>query len=602
MLRSSKSKPKSRCCRCCKRRFEVVRLNLVDPVISLETGAGGKVNWDFGTGAPAGRAGRRAGARRRFRARDRSGSGSVEIENGTVTYRDDASRATSRASSSTASPRRRATPPRRSTPNSRARSTTCRSRSPATSGRSMRSCAALAVSRSRSRARSPGAKTNLGRKLQFVAGTTKLDDLAVGLGSSKATGEATVATGARKKVTLRLSSPSIALADLKLPPRAAAAVAAAAKARRPGAGTGEEGMDLLRRARVVRRPRRRRRRRRHHDRRAQARRQAEAHRRPRALHAEGRPSRRVGPAGEVDGRHRPRHAQGRRDASGGADARARLAGDRTRPLGAARGGRLAAAGQGRQDRRERQRHDARHVRARSGRATRAAACWPSSVPRASPIRRRRSRTSARSRRRSTRSAARSRKPSSSASSSGCRCTTGSRTSTIRSARRRARSACSRAAPSILRNETLDLAITPRARVALPVDLGQLASLVRVRGSLASPSVGVDAQAAAGDDRPDRRRRSRRQGRAGGARRCARGETGRDRRGPGSVRRRAGAREAGGRADRFCTRARRLAQRHARRPRTSSTRRSASCWAGELLRPGRVRRPLDADQSLRTPGA
>jgi uncharacterized protein involved in outer membrane biogenesis len=48
----------------------------------------------------------------------------------------------------------------------------------------------------------------------------------------------------------------------------------------------------------------------------------------------------------------------------------------------------------------------------------------------------------------------------------------------------------------LRNETLDLALTPRARVALPIDLGQLASLVRVRGSLASPSVGVDAQAAA----------------------------------------------------------------------------------------------------------
>jgi autotransporter translocation and assembly factor TamB len=34
------------------------------------------------------------------------------------------------------------------------------------------------------------------------------------------------------------------------------------------------------------------------------------------------------------------------------------------------------------------------------------------------------------------------------------------------------------------------------RVALPVDIGQMASLVRVRGSLASPSVGVDAQAAA----------------------------------------------------------------------------------------------------------
>ena len=31
-----------------QRRFEVIRLNLVDPVITLETNAGGKVNWDSG--------------------------------------------------------------------------------------------------------------------------------------------------------------------------------------------------------------------------------------------------------------------------------------------------------------------------------------------------------------------------------------------------------------------------------------------------------------------------------------------------------------------------------------------------------------------------
>jgi hypothetical protein len=48
----------------------------------------------------------------------------------------------------------------------------------------------------------------------------------------------------------------------------------------------------------------------------------------------------------------------------------------------------------------------------------------------------------------------------------------------------------------LRTETLDLAITPRTRAALPVDLPQLASLVRVHGALASPAVTVDARAAA----------------------------------------------------------------------------------------------------------
>ncbi len=119
-----------------------------------------------------------------------------------------------------------------------------------------------------------GRKTSLGAKLQFAPDTTKLEDLGVGIGSSKATGEATVVTGARRKVTLRLSAPSIALADLKFPPRAGAtprhrSAGQVARAR-------EEGMDLLRRARFVRRTGGSRRRRRHHDRRAQARRQAES--------------------------------------------------------------------------------------------------------------------------------------------------------------------------------------------------------------------------------------------------------------------------------------------------------------------------------------
>ena len=48
----------------------------------------------------------------------------------------------------------------------------------------------------------------------------------------------------------------------------------------------------------------------------------------------------------------------------------------------------------------------------------------------------------------------------------------------------------------LRDETLDLAVTPRSRVTLPIDIAQLASLVRVHGPLASPAVTVDAQAAA----------------------------------------------------------------------------------------------------------
>ena len=48
----------------------------------------------------------------------------------------------------------------------------------------------------------------------------------------------------------------------------------------------------------------------------------------------------------------------------------------------------------------------------------------------------------------------------------------------------------------LRQETLDLAVTPHARVALPVNVTQLAGLVHVRGPLASPTIGVDPKVTA----------------------------------------------------------------------------------------------------------
>src|SRR5512135_449382 len=35
-----------------QRRFEVLRLTLVEPTIALETAADGKANWDFGAGPP----------------------------------------------------------------------------------------------------------------------------------------------------------------------------------------------------------------------------------------------------------------------------------------------------------------------------------------------------------------------------------------------------------------------------------------------------------------------------------------------------------------------------------------------------------------------
>ena len=70
-----------------QRRFEVIRLKLVDPVITLETGAGGKVNWEFGTGAPAGPPVAAAGAGAASTLAN-FGIANVVIENGRLTVRD----------------------------------------------------------------------------------------------------------------------------------------------------------------------------------------------------------------------------------------------------------------------------------------------------------------------------------------------------------------------------------------------------------------------------------------------------------------------------------------------------------------------------------
>ena len=46
----------------------------------------------------------------------------------------------------------------------------------------------------------------------------------------------------------------------------------------------------------------------------------------------------------------------------------------------------------------------------------------------------------------------------------------------------------------LRSESLDLSVKPRVRQGIAIEIPQIANLVRVRGTLASPSVGIDAMA------------------------------------------------------------------------------------------------------------
>ena len=218
------------------RRFEVVQLNLVDPVITLETDAGGKTNWEFGTGAapiPAGTpvAAASAGAASALAS---FGISNVEIVNGTVTYRDNASGAvTTIAIDRFAAQARNATSPINAEFRGKVDDV------PVSLSGNLGPLDTLV----KRQAPYPvsiegevgGRKTNVVTKVVITDGSTRLEDLALGLGSSKLTGQAVVTTaGARRKLTLRLSAPSLAMADLQFaPPSAAppkAAPAAAHKA------------------------------------------------------------------------------------------------------------------------------------------------------------------------------------------------------------------------------------------------------------------------------------------------------------------------------------------------------------------------------------
>lgn len=69
------------------RRFEIVRIAVIDPVISLETDAQGRGNWAFGTTADAAPAPPGSA----LVAGPALGIAEIEVRNGTVTYRDGAS-------------------------------------------------------------------------------------------------------------------------------------------------------------------------------------------------------------------------------------------------------------------------------------------------------------------------------------------------------------------------------------------------------------------------------------------------------------------------------------------------------------------------------
>lgn len=76
------------------RRFEVIEFTLIDPVITLETDASGRGNWEFGAAPTPGTASASASPS----PAAAFGIGNFEIRNGTVTYRNGASGKTTNAS------------------------------------------------------------------------------------------------------------------------------------------------------------------------------------------------------------------------------------------------------------------------------------------------------------------------------------------------------------------------------------------------------------------------------------------------------------------------------------------------------------------------
>src|SRR5947209_7430653 len=192
-----------------QRRFEVIRLNLVDPVITLETGAGGKVNWDFGTGAPSAPPITAAGAGAAS-AFANFGIANVVIENGRLTVRDDATGSVTRVTIDRFAAQTRNTA---SPINVEFRGNV--DEVPISLSGNLGPVDTLVQRRDpypvTVKGQVAGRDASLGTKVRIVDGTSRLEELVVGFGSSKVTGEATVANEPRKKVTLRLSSPSIAL-------------------------------------------------------------------------------------------------------------------------------------------------------------------------------------------------------------------------------------------------------------------------------------------------------------------------------------------------------------------------------------------------------
>jgi uncharacterized protein involved in outer membrane biogenesis len=203
------------------KRFEVIRLDLVEPTIALETDRQGHGNWEFGGGATPSP----TGAQPVAASPAAFGVGNVAVTRGTLTYRDGKSGQITRvAIDGLALSARNAQSPVnaefRGTIDNVAISLTG-NLGPLESLVQRKWPYPVALS-----GEIEGQKANVAAKLRMEQGIVHVDDLTLALGPNTLTGTLTVTTGgARPLYTLKLTAPVLVLSDA---PLAVAAVAPAA--------------------------------------------------------------------------------------------------------------------------------------------------------------------------------------------------------------------------------------------------------------------------------------------------------------------------------------------------------------------------------------
>jgi AsmA family protein len=191
------------------RRFEVIEFTLVDPVITLETDANGRGNWQFGGApVPAAGGGAASGAATAF------GIGNFAIRNGTLIYRNGATGKTTNVSIERMTMRARDL--------NAPIAIDFRGRvddvpvalsgdlGPASQWLAQQSPYPVAL-----KGEVDGQSAKLSTKIAKSGTTTTLDDLALGYGSISATGRIRSTTeGTRTRYAIALNIPTLSLAEL----------------------------------------------------------------------------------------------------------------------------------------------------------------------------------------------------------------------------------------------------------------------------------------------------------------------------------------------------------------------------------------------------